>query len=71
MWIRGSKPLFERWLCHFFMGGRRRFEREYNGASRSVGCYSRRVGYDSLYVGCYSLYVGCYILYVCCYSPYV
>ena len=36
--------LFQKWLHQFFMGGRGRFERKFNGAMRLVGSYSRRVG---------------------------
>ena len=49
----------KKWICHFFMGSRGRFERGFNGSRRGVICYSRSVGHCSLYLGCCSLYV-CY-----------
>ena len=60
----------KKWRRNFFMGGRGRFERGFNGARHRVGCCSLYVGCYSLYVGCYSFYVGCYIFYVRCYGLY-
>ena len=73
MWIQKSEPPFENWLRYFFMGGRSRYKRGFNGIRSGVVCCSMHECCCSLYEDCYRMHVGwcrhlegCWSLYECC-----